>query len=184
MISVLPASPPAVTNEGLTLPLTEIPESQEATPIDPAPARAVSAREEIRMGRAVSMDAGINWLTMTVIVAFHLGAVAALFFFTWQRLTVMLILYFLAINLGIGMCYHRLLTHRGYQVPKWLEYVMATCATLAPMSAASARSFSTRPRLWARLAPWKRGLWARKSRPPTLAAPVQWPLIRPRDSTP
>jgi stearoyl-CoA desaturase (delta-9 desaturase) len=57
--------------------------------------------------------------------------VAALFFFTWQRLTVMLILYFLAINLGIGMCYHRLLTHRGYQVPKWLEYVMATCATLA-----------------------------------------------------
>jgi stearoyl-CoA desaturase (delta-9 desaturase) len=43
----------------------------------------------------------------------------------------MLVLYVVAINLGIGMCYHRLLTHRGYQVPKWLEYVMATCATLA-----------------------------------------------------
>jgi stearoyl-CoA desaturase (delta-9 desaturase) len=76
------------------------------------------------MGRAVSISAGINWITMSVIVAFHIGAVAALFFFTWQRLVVMLVLYFAAINLGIGMCYHRLLTHRGYQVPKWLEYVM------------------------------------------------------------
>ena len=37
----------------------------------------------------------------------------------------------LAINVGIGMCYHRLLTHRGYQVPKWLEYVMTICATLS-----------------------------------------------------
>lgn len=43
----------------------------------------------------------------------------------------MLVLYVVAINLGVGMCYHRLLTHRGYQVPKWLEYFMATCATLA-----------------------------------------------------
>jgi fatty-acid desaturase len=29
------------------------------------------------------------------------------------------------------MCYHRLLTHRGYQAPKWLEYLMAVCATLS-----------------------------------------------------
>ena len=43
----------------------------------------------------------------------------------------MLVLYVVAINVGIGMCYHRLLTHRGYQVPKWLEYLMAICATLA-----------------------------------------------------
>jgi stearoyl-CoA desaturase (delta-9 desaturase) len=93
--------------------------------------RATSARVQVRMGRAVSVGEGINWLTLGVIAAFHLGAVAALFFFTWQRLAVMLALYVLAINVGIGMCYHRLLTHRGYQVPKWLEYAMAVCATLA-----------------------------------------------------
>jgi stearoyl-CoA desaturase (delta-9 desaturase) len=29
------------------------------------------------------------------------------------------------------MCYHRLLTHRGYQVPRWLEYAMTICGTLA-----------------------------------------------------
>ena len=31
------------------------------------------------MGRAVSISAGINWLTVTVIVAFHIGALAAFF---------------------------------------------------------------------------------------------------------
>jgi stearoyl-CoA desaturase (delta-9 desaturase) len=83
------------------------------------------------MGRAAAAGEGINWLTLSVMAAFHAGALAALFFFTWQRLTVMLVLYVVAINVGIGMCYHRLLTHRGYQVPKWLEYVMAICATLS-----------------------------------------------------
>ena len=61
---------------------------------------------------------------LLVIGLFHAGALAALFLFSWQRLLVMAMLYVLAINVGIGMCYHRLLTHRGYQVPKWLEYLM------------------------------------------------------------
>ena len=93
--------------------------------------RPVAARLQVRMGRAVSVGEGINWLTLTVLIVFHLGAVAALFFYTWQRLTVMVGLYVLAIDVGIGMCYHRLLTHRGYQVPKWLEHSMAVCATLS-----------------------------------------------------
>ncbi len=29
------------------------------------------------------------------------------------------------------MSYQRQLTHRGYVTPKWLEYAMAACATLA-----------------------------------------------------
>src|SRR5271166_1258546 len=128
MASVLTApSTPAVTPEGITLPIPESPESMATT----AAARAVPAKLEVHMGRAATIKEGINWLTLTVIVAFHIGALAALFFFSWQRLLVMLVLYVVAINVGIGMCYHRLLTHRGYQVPKWLEYIMAICATLA-----------------------------------------------------
>ena len=34
-------------------------------------------------------------------------------------------------SLGIGMGYHRLLTHRGYKTPKWLEYFLTVCGTLA-----------------------------------------------------
>jgi len=36
------------------------------------------------MGRAASVGAGINWLTLTVIAAFHAGALAALFFFAYE----------------------------------------------------------------------------------------------------
>ena len=34
-------------------------------------------------------------------------------------------------SFGIGMGYHRLLTHRGYKTPKWVEYFLTTCGTLA-----------------------------------------------------
>jgi stearoyl-CoA desaturase (delta-9 desaturase) len=33
--------------------------------------------------------------------------------------------------LGIGMSYHRLLTHRGYKTYKWVEYFLTICGTLA-----------------------------------------------------
>jgi len=117
---------PEIAAPGSTKPLPATQGSSAST----SP-QAVPARLQVRMGRAATLGDGINWLTMSVLIVFHLGALAALFFFTWQRLTVMLALYFLAINVGIGMCYHRLLTHRGYQTPKWLEYVMAICATLS-----------------------------------------------------
>jgi len=92
---------------------------------------AVPAKREVRMGRAAAVSAGFSWPMLLFICIFHAGALAALFLFSWPRLVVMAVLYVLAINVGIGMCYHRLLTHRGYQVPKWLEYLMTVFATLS-----------------------------------------------------
>ena len=65
------------------------------------------------------------------IAVFHIGAIAALFFFSWSAIAVSAVLWVLAQNVGIAMSYHRLLTHRGYVTPKWVEYAMAVCATLA-----------------------------------------------------
>jgi stearoyl-CoA desaturase (delta-9 desaturase) len=123
MASIVAAPTPESVIAAPDLPLVEAPTS--------TPVHAVAARDEIRMGKAATIDDGINWLTLSVVAIFHVGALAALFFFSWQRLAVMLVMYVVAINVGIGMCYHRLLTHRGYQVPKWLEYLMTICATLA-----------------------------------------------------
>ena len=64
-------------------------------------------------------------------VAFHIGALAALFFFSWKAFFVALFLYWVAGSLGIGMGYHRLLTHRGFKCPKWVEYFLTVCATLS-----------------------------------------------------
>jgi sn-1 stearoyl-lipid 9-desaturase len=83
------------------------------------------------LGKESAKDSGINWVTATFMVLFHIGAVAALFFFTWKAFFVALFLYWVAGSPGIGMAYHRLLTHRGYKTPKWVEYVMTICATLA-----------------------------------------------------
>jgi stearoyl-CoA desaturase (delta-9 desaturase) len=63
--------------------------------------------------------------------AFHVGAVAAFFFVTKGALLAALILYFVGGMLGIGMAYHRLLTHRGYKTYKWIEYFLTFCGTLA-----------------------------------------------------
>src|SRR5512140_3019748 len=94
-----------------------------------AAARKAPARQDIRLGRAATTGIGMNWISLVTIAIFHVGALAALFLFSWQRFLVMSILYVLAINVGIGMCYHRLLTHRGYHTPKWVEYVMTVFAT-------------------------------------------------------
>jgi stearoyl-CoA desaturase (delta-9 desaturase) len=76
-------------------------------------------------------DNGINWVTASVMVIFHVLAVVALFFFTRTGFFVAIFLWWLSTSVGIGMGYHRLLTHRGYKIPRWLEYCLTVCATLA-----------------------------------------------------
>ena len=72
----------------------------------------------------------INWVTLVALGAFHVLAVAALFYTTWQAVAVAVALHWICIGWGIGMGYHRLHTHRSYQVPKLLEYFLAVCGAL------------------------------------------------------
>ena len=46
---------------------------------------------------------GLNWITATAMAAFHVGAVAALFFIDYGAMLAALILYVVAGMLGIGM---------------------------------------------------------------------------------
>lgn len=73
----------------------------------------------------------IVWVTTLFMVAFHIGAVAALFVFSWKALLLAVLLWWISGSLGIGMGYHRLLTHRSYKTPKWMEYFLTVCGTLA-----------------------------------------------------
>jgi stearoyl-CoA desaturase (delta-9 desaturase) len=81
--------------------------------------------------RKPAADNQLNWVTATFMALFHLGAIAAFFFFTWKALAVAVFLWLVSGCWGIGMGYHRLLTHRGYKTPKWVEYFLTVCATLA-----------------------------------------------------
>jgi fatty-acid desaturase len=71
-------------------------------------------------------------LTITLFLGlFHVCAIAALFMFSWKALAFALLMWWIAESLGIGMGFHRLLTHRGYKTPKWMEYCLTVCGTLA-----------------------------------------------------
>ncbi|MGE0103863.1 MAG: acyl-CoA desaturase [Blastocatellales bacterium] len=72
-----------------------------------------------------------NWPITIFMLLFHIGAVAALLNFSWAALGVAVLMWWVAGSLGIGIGYHRLLTHRGFKAPKWVEYFLTICGTLA-----------------------------------------------------
>lgn len=72
----------------------------------------------------------IKWEIVAGIVLVHAGALLAPLCFTWKAFWVFFWLQLIT-GLGITLCYHRLLAHRSFQVPKWLEYALAVCGSLA-----------------------------------------------------
>jgi stearoyl-CoA desaturase (delta-9 desaturase) len=98
------------------------------TPVLDAP---VSDESPVTKAAPIVNRDGVNWSSAIAFAVFHIGAIAALFFFTWPAFFVALGLYWVSLSLGIGMGYHRLLTHRSYKVPKVIEYFLAICGTLA-----------------------------------------------------
>ena len=51
--------------------------------------------------------------------------------FSWSAVGVAVLLHWMTIGLGITFGFHRLATHRSVEVPKWLEYFLILCGTLA-----------------------------------------------------
>ena len=74
---------------------------------------------------------GLNWKNVTIIASFHLLAIPALFTFSWQNVAALLIGNWIVGSLGVGLGWHRLLTHRGFKAPKWLEYTLSIFATMS-----------------------------------------------------
>lgn len=92
---------------------------------------AIKSVSKIRNNTKPYQEESINWVTASFMIIFHVGAIAALFMFSWTALAVSLLLWWISGSLGVGMGFHRLLTHRGYKTPKLFEYFMTFCGTLA-----------------------------------------------------
>jgi fatty-acid desaturase len=73
----------------------------------------------------------IQWNTTVFMVIFHTCAFASLFMISWKVWPLTILLWWISGSLGIGMGFHRLLTHRGYKTPKALEYFLTFCGLLA-----------------------------------------------------
>ena len=74
-----------------------------------------------------------RWGTVGFMVAIHVLTVFALRpqFWSWPALLSSVILYWVTACLGVTLGYHRLLSHRAFSVPKWLERFFATCGALS-----------------------------------------------------
>jgi stearoyl-CoA desaturase (delta-9 desaturase) len=72
----------------------------------------------------------LNYVPITAWCLVQAGAILAPFTFSWSGLVVCAILYLLA-GFGITLGFHRLLTHRSFRTPKWLEYFFAVLGCLA-----------------------------------------------------
>ena len=101
------------------------------TTIDPNPTAGLYSLSDKELILEETASGPLDWIFTSFLIVFHAAAIAALFFFSWKALAVTAVLWVFAQNGGIAMAYHRLLTHRGYVVPRWLEYFLTTCATLA-----------------------------------------------------
>lgn len=73
----------------------------------------------------------INWVTIVPIVIFHILAIGAVFTFSWSNLAAFLVIWWLTGSVGIGLGFHRQLTHRSFQTPKWLEHLFAVFGSMA-----------------------------------------------------
>jgi stearoyl-CoA desaturase (delta-9 desaturase) len=83
------------------------------------------------MRSEITKKTGIHWLNLIVLTVFHILAGVALFFFSWQNLFVTLFIWWLSGGFGIGVGYHRLLTHRGFKTSRWMQNLLTFCGTLA-----------------------------------------------------
>src|SRR5262249_23628040 len=69
----------------------------------------------------------IDWIYAGSIGGYHLVALLAFvpWFFSWTGVVLAFAGLYVFGTLGINLCYHRLLTHRGLVVPRPLEYAFA-----------------------------------------------------------
>ena len=81
----------------------------------------------------------IDWPYASTVAIFHLVALLCFvpWFFSWAGVILCAASGFFLGLLGINLCFHRLLTHRGFQCPRWFEHVLAVlgvcCVQDTPM---------------------------------------------------
>ncbi|MEB3359091.1 MAG: acyl-CoA desaturase [Synechococcales bacterium] len=74
-----------------------------------------------------------DWTVIVVMTVLHIGALFAFLpsNFSWAAVGLAVVLHWVTGGLGITLGWHRLLSHRSFEVPKWLEYFFAFCGSLA-----------------------------------------------------
>ncbi|KIZ07038.1 stearoyl-CoA desaturase (delta-9desaturase) [Monoraphidium neglectum] len=73
----------------------------------------------------------VDWQYVGFMVAMHGLCLLAPATFSMANLGLFFVTYFITGCLGITLSFHRQLSHRSFQSPKWVEYALAYCGVLA-----------------------------------------------------
>ncbi|GAB1539600.1 fatty acid desaturase [Scytonema sp. NUACC21] len=73
----------------------------------------------------------LSWINVVFFGIIHALALLAPWCFSWSALGITIFQHWLFGSIGICLGYHRLLSHRSFSVPKWLEYAIVTLGSLA-----------------------------------------------------
>ena len=90
--------------------------------------KKLAAAKQARILAPETVDRqSVLWPYVIAVIAFHLLLPLAFvpWLFSWTGLVSVFLGNYIFCSLGIGAGYHRLLTHRGYTCPKWLEHTLA-----------------------------------------------------------
>ena len=68
----------------------------------PAGVQLVNAETAIQ-SKLANRYSTVNWITFVAMTGFHVGAIAALFYFSWTAVLLTAVTYWMCIGLGIGM---------------------------------------------------------------------------------
>lgn len=71
----------------------------------------------------------MNYLFVFQILT-HISLVPMIMYGSWYHYCIAFFVYFLTGSIGMSGTYHRLLSHKSYQAPKWWEYLGTLLATL------------------------------------------------------
>ncbi|MEX0886269.1 MAG: fatty acid desaturase, partial [Phycisphaeraceae bacterium] len=104
---------------------------QEAVSPQDAASQDAGPQDAKVPGRIHRLRHKLDWPVIIGIGGLHVAAIAAPWFFSWSALTVALVLYWISGGLGVTLGFHRLLTHRSFKTPKWLEYTLTAFGCLA-----------------------------------------------------
>jgi stearoyl-CoA desaturase (delta-9 desaturase) len=97
----------------------------------------VADRIALLTAAAVPRRRKIAWRYTLVLIGVHLAAAFAFvpWFFSWTGVILAVIGLHLFGIIGITVCYHRLLTHRAFACPKWVEHTLAIIGLLGMQDA-------------------------------------------------
>ncbi|MEB3230206.1 MAG: acyl-CoA desaturase, partial [Leptolyngbyaceae bacterium] len=75
----------------------------------------------------------LSWHIIFFMAFIHSMALLALLpsNFRWSAVAIALMFHTITAGFGVTLGFHRLVAHRSFQVPKWLEYLLVFCGSLS-----------------------------------------------------